>query len=183
MKHWGLYIFLFLLSLESGLAQEIFQTKNARISFYSSAPVEDIMAVSREGSSLYNAATGEIIFKVRMRSFEFDKDLMREHFNENYVESHKYPEATFRGVISPVPDPGSTNDQEVLFKGDLEVHGRTRPREIPGTITISGDYMNIKTKFDVANEDHDIKIPRLMFRNIAEVIKVTVDAHYTKRGL
>lgn len=183
MKKLGLYILLILLSSKAGLAQEIFQTNNARITFFSSAPIEDIKAVSREGTSVYHLTTGEVIFKVRMKSFEFAKDLMREHFNENYIESHKYPEATFRGIVSPAPNLDSPGEYPVLFKGDLDIHGRSRPREIPGTITVTGDQLQLTTYFNVANKDHDIKIPRLMFRNIAEVIKVSVNANYSRRRL
>lgn len=183
MKKLGLHILFILLSLKAGIAQEIFQTNNVHITFFSSAPIEDIKAVSREGSSLVNTGTGEIIFKVRMRSFEFARDLMREHFNENYVESHKYPEATFRGIISPVPNRDSAGEQQVLLKGDLDIHGQSRRRAVPATVKISGNQLHLKTVFQVANADHDIKIPRLMFRNIAEVIEVSVDALYTKRDL
>ncbi|QCY68436.1 YceI family protein [Antarcticibacterium flavum] len=159
MKKLGLYIFLLLLSTKAGLAQEIFQTNNARITFFSSAPIEDIKAVSKEGISVYDPGTGEIIFKVRMRSFEFAKELMREHFNENYIESHKYPVAIFRGIISPVPGIDSPGDYQVIFKGELDIHGRSRPREIPGNIIIQDDQLQLRTEFFVANKDHEIKIP------------------------
>jgi hypothetical protein len=74
------------------------------VSLYSKAPIEDIDALSDKGTSVFNAATGELAFSVPIRSFKFDKALMQEHFNENYMESDKYPQAIFKGKINEKPD-------------------------------------------------------------------------------
>ncbi|QED38971.1 YceI family protein [Antarcticibacterium arcticum] len=180
MKNRGIYLLLFLLLMQAGFSQEIFQSPNTRISFFSSAPVEDIEAVSKQGTSVYNSVTGEIIFRVRIRSFNFAKSLMEEHFNENYMESHKYPHATFRGKLSPIPNTASNEIQTVMILGDLEIHGKVKNRNIPAEVRFVNKEMHLNSNFGVANKDHNIKIPRLMFRNIAEVIKVTVEATYNQ---
>ncbi|GAA4313102.1 hypothetical protein GCM10023115_30460 [Pontixanthobacter gangjinensis] len=159
---------------------QFYQTTSAEIRFFSSAPVEDIEAVSKEGIAVLNSDNGEISFKVMMRSFKFEKSLMQEHFNENYVESEKYPAATFKGEANSKIDLDSSTPQEVVFKGDFSVHGVSRPRDIPVRITVknNGKALKLESQFDVACKDHDIKIPKILWENIAEVIEVSVNAEF-----
>ncbi|TRO64343.1 YceI family protein [Christiangramia sabulilitoris] len=159
---------------------QFYQTTNAEITFFSSAPVEDIEAVSNDGVSVLNIDNGAISFKVKLRSFKFEKALMQEHFNENYMESEKFPDAIFKGQISGGFDSRSSNSQELIIKGDLTIHGVTREREIPVVIQISkdGEQLRLNSKFEVACKDHKIRIPKLLWENIAEVIEVTVNANY-----
>ena len=157
-----------------------YQSANAYISFFSSAPVEDIEAVSNSGVSVLNTANGNIAFKVKIRTFEFEKALMQEHFNENYLESEKYPEATLRGNLLENIDLESVAPQAMIIKGSLEVHGVVQEREIPVTLRVSEDKrkISLNSEFDVACEDHNIKIPKLLWKNIAEVVKVKVKIDY-----
>lgn len=173
-------LFLLFLIFHQICSAQLFQTTSGGVGFYSSAPLEDIKAVSREGTGVLDASTGEISFKVKIRSFNFRKGLMQEHFNENYMESHKYPDAIFRGKITEPLDTSSSKEQRVNLKGILTVHGVERERELPAVIQLKGNSLQLKSKFDVACKDHDIKIPRLMFRNIAEVIEVTVNTNFKK---
>lgn len=161
-------------------SQEYFQTTNAKTRFYSSAPVEDIEAVSNEGISVINTQTGEISFQIKIRSYRFRKALMQEHFNENYMESHKYPNAAFKGKILEKLDFSSRVDQKVTIMGILDVHGVKKERNIPATITINDGEFILTSQFDVACKDHDIKIPKIFWKNIAEVIQVNVTAKYKK---
>src|SRR5471030_3119770 len=98
MKHIAI-ILLAWLSITNQTSQDIYVCKNARISLYSSAPIEDIKAVSTAGASVYNASSDELDFSVPIRSFQFDKSLMQEHFNSDYMESDKFPRATFKGKV------------------------------------------------------------------------------------
>ncbi|MFD1094853.1 YceI family protein [Salegentibacter chungangensis] len=171
-------LFLTLISFPEYLrAQTYYQTTDAYVSFYSSAPVEDIQAESEQGVSVVNIKTGEISFQVRIRSFDFPKELMEEHFNENYMESAKYPKAIFKGKAAE-PINKSSGNQDIVFEGVFSVHGVEQKRKIPATIKFNGDQMLLKSKFNVAVKDHDIKIPRLLWQNIAEVIEVTVNANF-----
>src|SRR5680860_969851 len=106
-------ILLFLISCAGPLllySQPFYQSKDARISFFSSAPIEDITAVSKKGISVINFQTGEISFRVKIRSFQFEKGKMQEHFNENFMESHKFPTASFKGNIDEVIDPSKNGE-------------------------------------------------------------------------
>ena len=161
-------------------SQEYYQTTNAKTRFYSSAPVEDIEAISIEGISVINAKTGEISFQIKIRSYRFRKALMQEHFNENYMESHKYPIATIKGKILDKIDFSSREKQEVIIKGILDVHGVKKERTLPATIVIQNGELFLTSQFDVACKDHDIKIPKIFWKNIAEVIQVNVTAKYKK---
>lgn len=163
----------------AGRAQ-FYQTTSASVRFYSSAPVEDIEAISKEGISVFNSRNGHLSFKVKIRSFRFKKALMQEHFNENYMESERYPEATFRGESIEVIDISSGISQKVTFKGSFTVHGISRERELPVIIKMSDDgkILTLSSEFRVKCEDHDIQIPRILWENIAEVIDVYVNAEY-----
>lgn len=160
------------------LAQEYFQSTNAKTRFYSSAPVEDIDAISNEGVSVINTKTGEISFQIKIRSYRFRKALMQEHFNENFMESDRYPYAAFKGKILDKIDFSSREDQKVTINGILEVHGVKKERNIPATIMINNGELLLSSQFDVACKDHEIKIPKIFWKNIAEVIQVNVTAKY-----
>src|SRR5471030_2501156 len=79
--------------------QDLYVSKNNRISLYSSAPIEDIKAATSSGASVYNPSSGELDFSVNIKSFTFQKELMQEHFNSDYMESDKFPKATFKGKV------------------------------------------------------------------------------------
>lgn len=175
-----LILFILFGGNEFCLSQEYFQTTNARTRFYSSAPLEDIEAISNEGISVINGNTGEISFQIKIRSYKFRKALMQEHFNENFMESHKYPNAAFKGKILDKIDLSSHEDQKVTINGILDVHGVKKERIIPATIKINNGELVLTSQFDVACKDHDIKIPKIFWKNIAEVIQVNVNAKYKK---
>ncbi len=99
---------------------------------------------------------------------------MKEHFNEKYMETEKYPKSTFQGKVSGY-DPNATGTQNVSSKGKLTIHGETKEVEIPGTIEKQGEKLLMKSKFIVKLEDYKITIPQLLWQNIAEQVEVTVD--------
>jgi hypothetical protein len=151
----------------------IYMTRHAEITLFSEAPLENIEAISDDGYGVINMLTGELRFGVPIRSFEFRKSLMKEHFNENYMESDKYPAAEFKGIIA-MPDISGDGEYEVRVTGDLKVHGVTRRRTLSGKLKLIQGKLEIMSVFEVKCRDHDIKIPSLVFRNIAETIKVTI---------
>ena len=175
------YLSVLLLALLSftRAGQDIYTCKNARINIYSSAPVEDIEANSSEGVSVYNAATGELAFSVPIRSFHFPKALMEEHFNENYMESDKFPKATFKGKIQEHPDLTKDGTYPVTVTGDFQVHGVTQNRTIKGEVKVNGGVVSMSSEFMVKCTDHHINIPKIVFYNIAESIRVRVSATYS----
>lgn len=159
-------------------SQEIYTCKNVRITLYSSAPIEDIKAAANTGVSVYNASTGELAYSVAIPSFQFEKSLMQEHFNSDYMESDKFPKATFKGKIQEQVDVSKDGTYPVTVTGDLTVHGVTQKRSIPGTISIKNGVISMASEFMVKCADHHITIPSIVFHNIAESIKMNVSAIY-----
>jgi len=159
--------------------QDTYVCKNAKISLYSSAPIEDIKAETSSAASVFNSTTGELDFSVNIQSFQFEKSLMQEHFNSDYMESDKFPKATFKGTIKEHVDVSKDGTYPVTVTGDLTVHGVTQKRTIPGTLTVKSGVITMISQFIVKCADHHIKIPSIVFHNIAENIQMNVSATYT----
>lgn len=176
---------LFLFMLTFGVWQEttapsrLYVSKTIKTTIFSEAPLENIEATSNTGVAVLNTETGEVQFNIPIRSFNFRKRLMQEHFNENYMESDKYPHAKFKGKIRESIDFSVNGTYQVTTVGELEVHGVKKQRSIGGTLTVNGNSISIQSQFDTKVADHDIKIPQLVFRNIAETIRVTVTGTFT----
>jgi polyisoprenoid-binding protein YceI len=178
MKHISLILLAWLSSLNLA-GQTLYASKNAQISLFSSAPIEDIAAKSSSVNSVYNAATGDLMFSVAINTFKFPKSLMQEHFNSDYLESDKYPRATFRGKVQDKPDVTKNGTYPITVVGELDVHHVKKPRTIPGTLAVNNGVITMSSEFMVKCADHHIDIPTLVFKNIAESIKMNVNATYT----
>ncbi len=152
-------------------------TKNGHIQFYSHAALEDIEAHNHQVNSALDVESGDLVFKVLIKSFEFEKALMQEHFNENYMESDKYPNAVFKGQITNLKEIDFTKDgkYDVLINGDLTIHGVTNKIETGGSFTIGENRIKGQSVFSILLKDYDIKIPKAVTENIAEEIEVTVN--------
>jgi len=159
--------------------QDIYVCKTAKVSLFSSAPVEDISATSTKGASVFNASTGELAFSVPIRSFEFPKSLMQEHFNTEYMDSDKFPTATFKGKINEHVDVTKDGITTITATGDLTVHGVTKPRTVTGSFVVKSGVISMTSTFTVKCADHNITIPTIVFHNIAETIKMDVSATYS----
>ena len=175
-------IFLVLLSI--GLFQimyaQKFISKTGHIWFYSYTPVEVIEAHNRQAVSILDAATGDLQFSLLVKSFEFKIALMQEHFNENYMESDKFPKSSFKGKINNPAKIDFTKDgiYPAEVTGDLTIHGVTKTVTATGTIEIKAAIITAKTEFTVSPKDYNIEIPALVENNIAKSIDVTVDVTY-----
>ena len=171
---------LLILTLCSAVAQAqtILISNKAAVSFFSSTIVEDIEGKSNMGSSAINPNTGDIIFKVPNTSFQFKKKLMQEHFNENYMESDKYPISEFKGKLDQPIDVSKNGNYKVNVSGKLTVHGVTKDYRSVADIVVNNGLATAKTVFKVKVADHDIKIPTLVFKNIAEIVEVRIQALY-----
>jgi len=152
-------------------------TKNGHIKFYSETPVETIEAHNQQVNCALDSKTGEFVFKVLMKSFEFEKALMEEHFNENYVESDKFPNATFKGRVLNIDQIDLTQDGEykVTVEGDLTIHGVTNKIMEDGIFKVENSRLLGSAVFNVKPEDYKIKIPKTVINNIADDIEVTVN--------
>ena len=171
-------IFLSLLNIHQGV-QDLYTCKNAKITLFSAALIEDIKAVSPSGVSVFNAATGELDFSVAISSFKFDKAFMQQHFNSDYMESDKYPKGIFKGKIQEYPDVTKDGTYTVSVAGELTVHGVTQKRTVQGNLTVKNGIITMSSEFMVKCADHHIDIPQILFYHIAESIKITVSATYS----
>ncbi|UIR55632.1 YceI family protein [Sphingobacterium sp. SRCM116780] len=181
MKKINIYFILWFLigSMEVFAQQNItFTSKDATISFFSSAPLEDIEAKSNLAGSALNISTGDIIFKVKNTSFEFDKKLMQEHFNENYMESDKYPFSEFKGKIEESKKLNDNGNYTLKVSGTLQIHGVNKPYVTLVAFNVKNSVIKTLASFDVRLSDHKITIPSIVGKNIAEVVKVKIDATY-----
>lgn len=159
-------------------AQGKYFTREGNAKFFSTSPLEDITADNHQVTAVLDTETGRLEFAVLMKSFEFEKALMEEHFNENYVESDKFPKATFKGEIlnlAEAVDFGTNGEYEVKVSGDIEIHGVSKPHEAMATLSVTDEGIKGMSVFNVACADHDIKIPSVVSENIAEIIEVTID--------
>ena len=154
--------------------------RTGKASFFSSAPLEDIDAHTDQVVSVLDINTGDIAASVLMRSFRFRKSLMQEHFNENYIESHKYPKASFRGRILNIAeiDLKQEGNYTLDIAGDITLHGVTKPLSVRSNAVVTGGRIQAKVAFPLTVKDFDIQIPRLVIQNIAEVVDVTVSLDY-----
>jgi hypothetical protein len=166
------------LSIVNQAGPMLYVCKNANISIYSEAPIENIEAKSDKGTSVYNPATGDLAFSLPINSLKFPKSLMQEHFNENYMESEKYPQATFKGKVQQAIDASKDGSYAVTATGVLTVHGVAQNRSITGTIAVQKGVITLTSEFMVKCVDHQITIPKIVFHNIAESIRINVSAKY-----
>ena len=170
---------LFILFLTISVhAQNIYVSKNAAISFFSRTVVEDIEGKSNTATSVLDLKSHNLIFKVANTSFQFKKKLMQEHFNENYIESDKYQFSTFKGKITDDVDLSKDGSYNVTIDGTLDLHGVIKPYQSKANIVVSKGTITAKTAFKVKIEDHQIKVPTIVFKNIAEFVEVRVSATY-----
>ncbi len=154
-----------------------FTSVKSSVKFYSHATIEDITAVNAESSSIFNEATGEVVYSIPIKEFAFDKPLMKDHFNDNYMESDKFPKGTFQGKISGY-QPTVSGAQNATATGKLTIHGVTQEVQIPGTMENVNGALTMRTKFIVKLADYNIKIPKLLWQKIAEQVEVTIEFNY-----
>ncbi len=158
-----------------------YSSTTSEVGFYSEAPMEKIQATNKDGKSVLNTAANEIGFVVAIRGFHFEKPLMEEHFNENYMESEKYKTAMFKAKINEAVDYKKDGTYDATATGKMNIHGVEKEYTIPGKITVKGGKIAIDSKFQVKIADHNIEIPKLVIKNIAEVVDVTIHFDYEEK--
>ncbi|HEY6979084.1 MAG TPA: YceI family protein [Chitinophagaceae bacterium] len=157
-------------------AGPIYQTVNGIVSFRSEAPLELIRASSDQLFGIIDIDKKIFSFKIMMRSFQgFNSPLQREHFNENYMESDKYAEASFKGKIIEDQDLTVNGTYELRAKGTLTIHGVSQERIIKSDVTVSDKKITLKSNFSVLLSDHNIPIPKVVYQKLANEIKVEIN--------
>ena len=157
---------------------QVYTAKSGSASFYSEAPLENIEATSSSVQSILNTSTKSVAFIISIRSFQFKKDLMREHFNEKYMESDKFPNATFSGKINEDLDLAKDGTFSVTSTGKIAMHGQEKEITVPGTFTVKNGEATLQSNFPLAVADFKIEIPQLLFQNIADTVAVKINVNY-----
>jgi len=170
---------IFALTLGSKIHAQIYVGEKCKISFFSETKMENIDATNSVTKPIFNAESGVFAVQAQQTAFEFKSSFMQEHYNENYVESEKFPFATFKGKVKEVIDYKKEGAYNVTMEGTLDMHGVSLPRSIPGTITVKNGTIIMDSKFDVKVADHKIKVPSLYIEKIAEIIQVTFHTEMT----
>jgi hypothetical protein len=160
----------------------LYQTTSGKISFRSDAPLEVIKASSDELIGLLDISKKNFSFKIDIHSFQgFNNPLQKEHFNENYMESDKYPYASFSGKIIEDVDLAADGDYELRAKGNLLIHNVSQERIIKAIVNVKKNVITVNSDFTVLLSDHNIPIPKVVYQKLANEIKVEVNAIFEPR--
>jgi polyisoprenoid-binding protein YceI len=161
-------------------AQDKFMCRNANVYFNADGPTEKIEAKNGQGASVLDTKTGYMEFMVALKAFEFEKALMQEHFNENYVESDKFPKVVFKGTIQDFSKVNFKKDgvYPVQLKGKMTLHGVTNDMTADGTLEVKGGSVTGKSKFTIKCSDYKIEIPSLVKDKVNNVVTIQVTAPY-----
>ena len=176
-----LSIFILLLSVAVATNAQKYMTKNGFIGFFSHTSMEDVKADNNQVNSILDISTGDLVFQALIKSFHFERALMEEHFNENYMESEKFPKSSFKGKITNLSsvDFKKNGAYEVSVEGDLTMHDMTKKITVKGTFEVLPDGINASSKFNIVPEDYNISIPGVVREKIAKNLEVTVIMKYT----
>ena len=168
-----------LITATSIQAQKIYSTKSGKITFFSKAPLEDIDATNSEVESKLSPTNGQVVFTLLVKGFRFSNATMEDHFNENYMESSKFPKSDFKGYVTNIKDINFQKDGSypAKVKGKLTIHGITHDVDTNGTIDVKGGKVTGRTKFNINLKDYGIG-GALIGKKIAENISITVDSQY-----
>lgn len=168
--------------LQTSFGQLRYFTKNGNVSFQAGTALEDIDGANKSTTSVFDAITGQLEFALLVKGFEFKSALMMEHFNENYLESNKYPKSVFKGKIVNIDKVNfkKTGEYPVTVKGTLEIHGVAKEIETSGIFKVLNDETVTSTAaFNVTLEDYKIAIPGLVKDKISKTAKITVYCSYS----
>jgi polyisoprenoid-binding protein YceI len=173
MKSKLTYLFIFWISLQISAAQSlIYSGSNGTATFFSQAPLEDIEAKNSQVYGSLNTAKNSIEIKMFINQFQFKNKLMQQHFNENFMDSKRYPQSVFKGKIYEKIDFTKPGIYYVSATGEFDLHGTERIRTLHGKLIVTSTTVTIETQFDVLLADHNIEIPEIVFNKVAEKIRV-----------
>ena len=153
---------------------QLYKGKETFIHFFSKTDMKDIEAKSVHPITVLKGETGDFQTTVQNKTFKFESSFMEEHFNENYMESEKYPFSTFKGKIQEKVDYTKNGEYKVTCKGTMDMHGVSKEIIAPGTLKINGTQVTLESKFKIKIADFKIKVPSLYAKEIAEEIDVDI---------
>ena len=160
---------------------QIYYTNTGQAFFDAGTGVEDISATNKSTTSAFNATNGQVQFKILVKGFEFWSQLMQDHFNENYMESDKFPNATFKGNVTNMDKVNIKKDgtYPVSVKGTLEMHGVKKEIETKGTFKVVGETIQASSEFIIVMDDYKIAIPSVVKDKLSKTAKVKINCNYT----
>lgn len=152
-------------------------TKDANVTFDATSSIESIKAINKSGSVALNILTGDVAARVQVKNFIFAQALMQEHFNENYMESNKYPSATLKGKITNISELqlAKNGTYKANVQGTLEMHGITNNVTVPATLVVNNGTINFKSNFVVRCADYKIDIPSVVADKVAKEVKINIE--------
>jgi hypothetical protein len=176
-----LFFLLTICFMSLNINAQKYMTKNGYIGFFGHTPMEDIKADNNQVNSILDTSNGELVFQALIKSFHFERALMEEHFNENYIESEKFPKTVFKGKITSLSEvnfskPGIYN---INVEGEMNMHGVAKPFSAKGTLEVNNDGIKAKSKFKVVPEDFNIAIPGVVREKIAKEMEVSLEMNYS----
>ena len=151
-------------------------SKDSYVHIYSYTPIEDIEAFLKDGMAILDPEKRELAYVLNIQSLTFKNALMQEHFNENYLESDKYPKASFSGKIDNWSK--TSGSSKATASGEMTIHGVTKEVSVEGDLVFTEDMVSISATFPIEVANYKIKIPKAVFYNIAEIVEVTVYFEY-----
>lgn len=158
---------------------QLYSTRSGFIGFYSKTPLEDVRGENNQVYAVIDAGKKNLAFAALLKGFIFLKELMQEHFNENYVESDKYPKATFAGAFTGDVPLDKDGIYKIIVKGGLTLHNVTRTIETPATLEVKAGHLLGVAEFKVKPEDFNIGIPSIVRDKIDKEITVKVNIDCT----
>lgn len=167
-----LTVFGFVCPDDTTAQNTLYSTSAGNTRFSSETPLENINAENKKTQAILNTSTGELAIRMNTTDFVFPNKLMQEHFNENYIESAKYPTATFSGKLDKAIDYTKDGEYDASATGKFTVHGVTKTKTINGKMKIDGGKISIISDFQVPLTDHKIDVPEIVFVKIAQNIQV-----------
>lgn len=180
-KQFIMFLLIALVSFYVPMAQDMYITRNGQVTFFSTTPVEDIKAANNEVSSVMNTKTGAMQFIVLIKSFQFKKTAMQEHFNrKDYMDSDNFPKSEFKGTIIDLSkvDFKKDGNYPVTVEGSLTMHGVTNKLKTSGVISVKEGRISSSSKFKIKLADYKIYVPAIVSSKVADVVEVTVNCSY-----
>ncbi len=169
---------LILVAFTISAKAQLYKSQEGSITFFSKAPLEDIDASSKKIISIINTSSKEIVFGIAIKSFQFRIQKMEDDFNEDFMESDKYPDATYKGKINEEINWEKDGTYRITAKGILTIHGVSNERLDTAMVSIVGGKISLSSDFLIRVSDYKIKIPQLLFEKIAEVVSVQLLINY-----
>ena len=163
-----------LLSINN-LHAQVLSFHHGEVEFYTETVMSDIEAVTKTANVKLDIQTGNFEASVNIQSFEFEYETMQEHFNEKYMESDKFPQATFKGkIVQNIA--GISGEMEVDASGKMTIHGVSKEIKIKAKISKKQDYTVVDCKIPVVFEDYKVDEPSILSKSVAKdvLIKVSV---------